>query len=108
MPPKGKRVYISWDKKEEKELRAWLAHHKHLLWKKKCKEYLRQEKKPRTVSSIRSKYDQLERECRLLIRQRKATGDIKTRRQPSLLSQLPPSLPPLVLLPLDLSVREMI
>ncbi|KAJ5643582.1 uncharacterized protein N7484_006089 [Penicillium longicatenatum] len=108
MPPKGKRVYISWDKQEERELRAWLARHKHLPWRKKCKEYLRQKKKPRSVSSIRSKYDQLEREGRLPPQPRKAATDTRTRRPPSLLSQLPPSPPPLVLPPLDPSVREAI
>ncbi|KAJ5544170.1 hypothetical protein N7494_005449 [Penicillium frequentans] len=103
-----KRVYISWDKEEEKELRAWLNRHKHLSWRKKCKEYLRQKKKQRSVSSIRSKFDQLEREDRLPLQPKKAAKDIKARRQPSLLSQLPPAPPPLLISPLDPSVYETI
>ena len=108
MPEKKKRVYISWDEKEKKELRAWLARHRHLPWKKIREEYLRQKKKPRSIHSIRSKYDQLERELNPTAIGKETTKDIGPHYPPSLVSQLPPSPPPLDLPPMDPSLQEMI
>ncbi|KAJ5642322.1 hypothetical protein N7490_006322 [Penicillium lividum] len=100
--PKGKKAeYISWLPEEEDNLQEWIARHKHLPWKEICREYFRQHGKRRSINSLRSKLEQLEKGIR---RKRPATQRAPQHTRPaarhnrrSFLETLPAVPPPLVL-----------
>ncbi|CEJ62881.1 hypothetical protein PMG11_11366 [Penicillium brasilianum] len=93
--------YTLWTVEEEDNLQEWMSHHQHLPWKKKREEYFRQTGKWRSISSLRSKLEQLDQGIR---RRRPLYEEVvqpayaqKLPLQRSLLENLPLSPPPLIL-----------
>ncbi|KAJ5369998.1 uncharacterized protein N7496_006090 [Penicillium cataractarum] len=57
-------IYTLWTVEEEDNLQEWMARHQHLPWKKRREEYFRQTGKWRSISSLRSKLEQLDQGIR--------------------------------------------
>ncbi|KAJ5640326.1 uncharacterized protein N7484_008188 [Penicillium longicatenatum] len=110
-----KADYIPWSAEEEDDLQEWAARYAHLSWKEKCEEYFRQHGKRRSINSLRSKLEQLEKG----IRRRRPVGHRATQRagpakhhsrcrQRSFLETIPAAPPPLIFQSPDPYARQVL